>query len=198
MLISFSFKFLFISAEKCNASICSWYWIYSLCMYLLSGESYYQNFVVKLSLVSWRLQCSHTTLFMSFSLTWVSSQFHSSSWHCLAVRWFANFPAEFVRFVLVCNGSLLSVLSFDLMFVVFYNLNLSCMSDTKSNTFILVSWFASKSCTSKAYNAEVTMDKRMNAKFSECSDFSCSRSDGSLEPVTSSSAAANKLLQANS
>jgi len=34
-------------------------------------------------------------------------------------------------------------------------------------------------------------------KFSECPDFSCSRSDGALEPVTSSSAAASELLRAN-
>ena len=38
----------------------------------------------------------------------------------------------------------------------------------------------------------------MKSKFSECPDFSCSRSDGTLEPVTSSFPAASESLRANS
>ena len=38
----------------------------------------------------------------------------------------------------------------------------------------------------------------MKSKFSECPDFSCSRSDGTLEPVTSTSPAASESLRANS
>ena len=38
----------------------------------------------------------------------------------------------------------------------------------------------------------------VKSKFSECPDFSCSRSDGTLEPVTSSFPAASESLRANS
>ena len=38
----------------------------------------------------------------------------------------------------------------------------------------------------------------MKSKFCECPDFSCSRSDGTLEPVTSSFPAASESLRANS
>ena len=38
----------------------------------------------------------------------------------------------------------------------------------------------------------------MKSKFTECPDFSCSRSDGTLEPVTSSFPAASESLRANS
>ena len=38
----------------------------------------------------------------------------------------------------------------------------------------------------------------MKSKFSECPDFSCSRSDGTLGPVTSSFSAASESLRANS
>ena len=43
-----------------------------------------------------------------------------------------------------------------------------------------------------------TKNKRVKSKFCECPDFSCSRSDGSLEPVTSSFPAASESLRANS
>ena len=38
----------------------------------------------------------------------------------------------------------------------------------------------------------------VKSKFSECPDFSCSRSDGTLEPVTSSFPAESESLRANS
>ena len=38
----------------------------------------------------------------------------------------------------------------------------------------------------------------MKSKFSECPDFSCSRSDGTLEPVTSSFPAESESLRASS
>ena len=38
----------------------------------------------------------------------------------------------------------------------------------------------------------------MKSKFSECPDFSCSRSEGTLEPVTSSFPAVSESLRANS
>ena len=44
---------------------------------------------------------------------------------------------------------------------------------------------------------EVTNNKHLKFKFSECPYFSCSRSDGTLEPVTSSSPVASELLRAN-
>lgn len=44
---------------------------------------------------------------------------------------------------------------------------------------------------------EVTNNKHLKFKFSECPYFSCSSSDGTLEPVTSSSPVASELLRAN-
>ena len=42
--------------------------------------------------------------------------------------------------------------------------------------------FYIKSCTARTYS-EVRRINRVKSKFSECPDFSCSRSDGTLEPV---------------
>ena len=41
-------------------------------------------------------------------------------------------------------------------------------------------------------------NKRVKSKFSECPDFRCSRSHGTLEPVTSSFPAVSESLRANS
>ena len=56
---------------------------------------------------------------------------------------------------------------------------------------------ASKSCILEM-NSEVQKNKRVKSKFSECPEFSSSRSDGTLEPMTSSFPAASESLRANS
>ena len=43
------------------------------------------------------------------------------------MRWFANFPAEFVGFGLVCKENFIQSLAIVMMFVVFYYVDLSCM-----------------------------------------------------------------------
>jgi len=52
--------------------------------------------------------------------------------------------------------------------------------------------FTSKVYIGSELRSYENVNKRLKSKFSECSDFSCSRSDGTLEPVTSSPPAAGE------
>ena len=55
----------------------------------------------------------------------------------------------------------------------------------------------SKSRTLKTNSKVRRMNVHVKSKFSECSDFSCYRSNGTLEPMTSSFPAASESLRAN-
>ena len=52
--------------------------------------------------------------------------------------------------------------------------------------------------TSRVVQLGSTENKPVKSKFTECPYFSCSRSDGTLEPVTSSFPAASESHRANS
>ena len=55
----------------------------------------------------------------------------------------------------------------------------------------------SKSRTLKTNSKVRRMNVHVKSKFSECSDFSCYRSNGTLEPMTSSFPAESESLRAN-